>query len=448
VSCGITRQAIRRHRWTLAGPFVTQAVAATVISAMVMTARSIDRAPLTASERAAPLATNMVDATAVFIGVSIYMSILVVGVTMALAMAGQLREIALLRTVGASPGQIRRSAALQAVIVAIPASVAGFLLAAPAGAAWVASLRSHDAMPDQVSFRPSLVALPIPVGVAVATSIAGTLIAAVRTSRLPPGEAVVEVATGRRAIGRTRTVVGLALLIGGVALSAVLSRFAPEQAADAAFFVMLAGCIGVGLLGPHVLHAAGRLLRPVAGDGVVRVAIDDIASMTRALSGALVPLVLATAFAIVKIATHTTAEHVTGIADPAMDLWTDYSGTTVYCAFAGVAALNCFATVLVGRRRDLATMQLAGATRHTLMRIVAIEAAIVAVVAVAIAAVLAATTLAPMLHTSLGVWLPYVPVTTVVAGVVLVGIVVAAGMVTPAAVLTRQSPIVNAALAE
>lgn len=444
---GITRQAIRRHRWTLAGPFVTQVVAATVISSMVMTARSIDRAPLTAAERATPLVTNMVDATAVFIGVSIYMSILVVGVTMALAMAGQLREIALLRTVGASPGQIRRSAALQAAIVAAPGSVAGFLLAAPAGAAWVALLRSHAVMPEQVSFRPNLVALPIALGVALATSIAGTLISAVRTSRLPPGEALVEVATGRRAIGRTRTVAGLALLVGGVALSAVLSRLAPDQAADAAFFVMLAGCVGVGLLGPHVLRAVGRVLRHVAGDGIARVALDDIASMTTALSGALVPLVLATAFAIVKIATHTTAEHVTGIADPAMDRWTDYSGTVVYCAFAGVAALNCFVTVVASRRRDLATMQLAGATRHTLIRVVAIEAAIVAAVAVAIAAVLATTTLVPMLHTGLGVWLPYVPVNTVVAGVLLVGVVVAAGMVIPAAVLTRQPPIEQAALA-
>ena len=120
----------------------------------------------------------------------------------------------------------------------------------------------------------------------------------------------------------------------------------PEQAADVAFFVILAECVGFGMLGPLVLRAVARLLRPYAGGGLLRLALDDITTMTRALSGALVPLVLATAFAIVKIATHTTAAHVSGIADPPVDRWTDYSGTAVYCAFAGVAAFNCFVTVL------------------------------------------------------------------------------------------------------
>jgi putative ABC transport system permease protein len=438
---GITRQALRRHRWSLAGPFVTQAVAAAVISAMVMTARSIDRAPLTSGERGSPLVLEIGDTTSVFIGVAVYMSILVVGVTMNLAMAGQLRDIALLRAIGASPGQVRRSAALQAASVAVPAAIAGFLLAIPAGALWVAALRSHGVMPDGVQFRPSLVALPIAVGVELATSVAGTLIAAVRTSRLRPGTALAEIATGRRSLGRTRTVAALALMAAGGALSAILSRFAPEQAADAAFFVMLAECIGVGMLGPAVLRAVARVLRPHARGGLLRVALDDITTMTRALSGALVPLVLATAFAIVKIATHTTAAHVSGIADPPADRWTDYSGTAVYCAFAGVAAVNCFVTVLVGRRRDLAAMQLAGATRERLVRIVGIEAAIVAAAALGLAGLVATTTLAPILHTSLGVWLPYLPPAIVAAGAVLVAALVAAGMVAPAAVLSRRPPI-------
>jgi hypothetical protein len=52
---------------------------------------------------------------------------------------------------------------------------------------------------------------------------------------------------------------------------------------------------------------------------------------------------------------------------------------------------------------------------------VAIEAAIVTVVAVAISAVLATATLVPMVHTSLGVWLPHIPVVVVAAGVVVGG---------------------------
>jgi putative ABC transport system permease protein len=147
----------------------------------------------------------------------------------------------------------------------------------------------------------------------------------------------------------------------------------------------------------------------VARRGLARVALDDLATMTRALSGALVPLVLAAAFAAVKVATHTTAAHVTGIAAPAADRWTDYSGTAVYCTFAAVAALHCFITVLVGRRGDLAAIQLAGATRQHLVRLVVLQTMIVAA--------------------------------AVAGGVVLVGAVVAAGMVVPAAVMSRRPPV-------
>lgn len=438
---GLTRQALRRHRWTLLGPACTQIVAAAVISMMVMTARSVDGSPMRPAERRSTAVLELVDATSVFIGVSVYMSILVVGITMNLAMGRQLRDIALLRAIGASPGQVRRSAARQAAVLAVPASVVGFLLAVPAGSAWLALLRAHDVVPDTVRFTPHLVALPIAVGVELATSVGGTLVAAVRISRVRPARALTETATGRRRVGRVRTALGLLLVVAGLVLSAVLAALAPDQAENAAFFVMLAECVGTGLLGPLVLSAVSRALRPAGRRGLVRIALDDLTTMARALSGALVPLVLAAAFAAVKVASHTTAAHVTGIADPAVDRWIDYSGTAVYCAFASVAALSCVITVLVGRRGNLAAAQLAGATRQQVVGWVAVQALIVTATALLLAAVAAGATLVPVLHQGLGVWLPYLPPATLVAGVLLVGAVVAVGMVLPAAVLTRRPPV-------
>lgn len=425
-------------------------VSATVIAAMVHTTYSVDHAPLSPEQRATPLVTNLIDAAAVFIGSAVYLSILVVAVTMSLAVSGQLRDIALLRTVGAAPGQIRRSVAWQAVVVSVPASVLGWLLAFPVGSGWLAAMRQHDAAPAAVAFRPHPLALVIALSATVPIAVVAAWLAAVRTSRLRPGSALTEVTTGRRRVGPARTVLGAVLLVGAVVLSAVLSRFAPEQADDASVVVMFAQCIGIGLLGPHLLRATRRLVlsgaRRLDGDGggLVRVALDDMAAMTRALSAALVPLVLATAFAIIKVAAHTTTQHLQGgTADPAMDVWTDYSGTTVYCAFAGVAALTCFVTVLVNRRQDLAALRLAGATRGTVVGIMAVEAVIVSAVTVVVAAVVATITLAPMLRTSLGVWFPSVPTPVVAAVVVVVTVVVGAGMVGPAAALTRR-PALNA----
>ena len=122
-------------------------------------------------------------------------------------------------------------------------------------------------------------------------------------------------------------------------------------------------------------------------------------------------------------------------------MWTDYSGTAIYAAFAGVAALNCLVTVVVNRRRDLAAMQLLGADRRTLVRMTLVEAVVVSATATVLAAGVASITLAPMLYTSLGRWLPYFPPLVPVAGVVLMACIVIAGMVVPAAAVTRVAPI-------
>jgi putative ABC transport system permease protein len=204
---------------------------------------------------------------------------------------------------------------------------------------------------------------------------------------------------------------------------------------------MLGECIGVGILAPFALRRVAAALRRVAGEGIVRLAVDNIEAMQRSLSGALVPLVLAAAFAAVKVAVHTTTTHVTGAPEPPADVWTDYSGTLIYVAFSGVAALNCLVTVVVNRRRELATMQLIGASHRDVVAIAAVEAAIVTATACVLAAGVACVTLAPMLHTSLGPWLPYFPPLVPVGGVMVVSAVAAGGMAGPAAALARRPAI-------
>jgi putative ABC transport system permease protein len=73
------------------------------------------------------------------------------------------------------------------------------------------------------------------------------------------------------------------------------------------------------------------------------------------------------------------------------------------------------------------------------------EAALVATTAVLLAGLAAGATLLPMLHTSLGTWLPRVPAPALAAGLVLAFGLVAAGTVLPAAVLTRRSALERSA---
>ena len=161
MSTGLVRQGMRRHRWSLLAPAVTQALSACVIGVMVMAAWSLGPSVLAPADRAVVVASEMDDVTAIFLGSAIYLSILIVGVTMNLAIQQQLEDIALVRVVGATPGQVRRAVALQVAAVTVPASVLGWLLAVPAGAAWFAALRAHDVLPTSARFAPQLAALPI-----------------------------------------------------------------------------------------------------------------------------------------------------------------------------------------------------------------------------------------------------------------------------------------------
>ena len=104
----------------------------------------------------------------------------------------------------------------------------------------------------------------------------------------------------------------------------------------------------------------------------------------------------------------------------------DYSGTAIYAGFAAVAALNTLLTVTVGRHRDFAVTQLAGATRQRLIGVVICEAVIVVVTALALAAFVAAVTLVPLLASELDTWLPYMPAPYLAAGVLSTAAVVAA----------------------
>ena len=441
MSAGLTRQALRKHPWSFAGPVATLTLGAAVVSAGVGAQASFGGAGLDAAGRRALAATDAADFATVLVLLGIYLSILIVAVTMAATIARQGRDIALLRTAGATPGRVRRAVAIQAAVVAIPAALAGVLLGTLACRAWVGSLAGHGVLPTAVAFRFSAVAWPAALGVALGAGVLGALAAAVRPARVRPAVALTETAVPRRTFGPVRTGLGVLLAVGGTVLAVAASTLSADQAEDLGLLVVLALCVGAGLLGPR-LRVAAPLARPFGRVGAL--AADNVAVRARALSAALVPLVLSVGFAAIKITAHTTAAHVRGTADPAADIWLDYSGTAVFVAFAAVAAVNALITMVLSRRGELAALRLAGATRARVLGVLTCEALVVTGTALLAAACVAAVTLLPLLHGALGTFLPYLPAGWLAAFVLGVFGLVALGMVAPAAVLLRQ-PAIEAA---
>jgi putative ABC transport system permease protein len=439
VRAGLTRQALRRHPWSFLGPFTTLGLGAAIVSGALGAQASFTGARLDPAGRRSLEATDAADFATILVLLAIYLSVLIVGLTMAATIARQARDIALVRAVGATPGRVRRAVATQAAVVSVPAVVVGVPLGALAGRAWVRGLVDHGVVPAGITFRPSGAALPAALAIAVGTATIGALVAAVRPARVPPAVALAETSVPRRTFGPVRTGLGAVLVGGGVALSISISDLPADQADDLGFFVVLAMCVGAGLLGPALLRITASAVRPFGGTG--RLAAEAVAVRAKALSGALVPLVLAVGFAAIKVTAHTTAGHVSGSPDPAADVWLDYSGTAVYVAYAAVAAVNTLVTVMLSRRGEIAATQLAGATRARMIGVVTCEALTVSGAALLAAAGVAATTLLPLLHSALGTWMPYLPPGHLLAGVAGVLMLVGLGTVLPAALLMRRPPI-------
>ncbi|MBE1589286.1 putative ABC transport system permease protein [Nonomuraea angiospora] len=242
-------------------------------------------------------------------GTSLLVAILVVVGTFALSMQQRRREIALLRAVGALPGQVRRLVGGEALLIG---AVAG-ALGSGAGIALGFWLRSRfvdlGAMPANLR----LVVSPFPSIVAVLTTLVAAWVAARvsarRTARIRPVEALGETAMPAAGIPPVRLVAGLLALAGGVVLTIVLSGLNTEAASSpVTMLTALVWTISVALLGPLVARAVTAL--PLRAPGVAGyLARKSLRAGTGRLASVIVPLTLMTAMTCTILFVQTTMGH-------------------------------------------------------------------------------------------------------------------------------------------
>ncbi|MFI1683123.1 FtsX-like permease family protein [Streptomyces sp. NPDC020607] len=413
MATGLARAALRAHRPAFVGTAVAALFAATVVSAstMMLGTTSTDRAGLSAAARRQIAENGVGDMAVVLLIGSIYMSIFVVVSTMGTAVTQQHRELAMVRSIGARPRQIRRAVAAQALAASIPAALLGFVLGGFGARWWHAGMVDHGLLPAEADFRFSWLALPVCLAVAVVTTTLAALLSALRFSLLRPARALSEAATGRKGLGLLRAPLGVLAVAGGCSVSVLLSHESPNEAGEGAFLVLILFCVGAGLLGPRIIGPAAWLVSAVVGrfGPSARLAMLNVRSQPRRFSAAVVPLLLVVGFGLTKIGMHTTAQHHTGSAGDRGEVWLDYVGTGLYAGFAAIAAANTLAMISFERRRDVALLRVVGSGRAQVGAMAAWEAAVVAGTALLLGTAIALATLAPILSTAFGSALPYVP---------------------------------------
>ena len=102
--------------------------------------------------------TTLIPVTAAFGGLAMFIAIFVVASTLGLSIQQREREIALLRAVAATPGQIRRMIAWEAAIVALAGSAAGIWPGIVLGRALAHGLMRHGIVPPNYALALRLAA--------------------------------------------------------------------------------------------------------------------------------------------------------------------------------------------------------------------------------------------------------------------------------------------------
>ncbi|GIF69569.1 ABC transporter permease [Asanoa ishikariensis] len=229
----------------------------------------------------------------ILLGVTAFAAVFVLVGTVALAVRQRLRELALLRAVGATPGQLRRLVGVEAVLLgllsAVPALPLGMLIAHLIAGRF----RDLGVVPAQfVVVLSPVVLLLAAVGGLVLTFVAAR-VAARRAARIAPAQALTESALAPAGGGVLRTVI--AVLTAGGAVG-VLG------------FVPLGGNLGLGmsfvasaLLVCAVAAAAPVLVRPLTaaagrlarlGGASAWLAGSNSRAQARRVAAVAVPLVL------------------------------------------------------------------------------------------------------------------------------------------------------------
>ncbi|MEV1063692.1 ABC transporter permease [Streptomyces sp. NPDC050263] len=214
---------------------------------------------------AAAARTKLVSIGGAMGGTSLLVAVLVVVGTFALSVQQRQRELALLRAIAATSGQIRRLLGREALIVGSAAGTAGALLGLPLGGWLHGRFVALGAVPATLQHTVS----GFPPLAAVAATLFGAWgsarIASRRVSRIRPAEALAEARTERTRPAWGRILAGLLLFAAGAVLVAVLSVLRTEPASTpVTFLAVVVLSTSVALLGPLLVKTAVLLLaRPL-----------------------------------------------------------------------------------------------------------------------------------------------------------------------------------------
>ncbi|SOD61063.1 putative ABC transport system permease protein [Streptomyces zhaozhouensis] len=384
--------------------------------------------------------------------------------TMSLTVRQRSREMALLKSIGATPTQVRRLVVGETVVLAALAAVAAIVPAMGLGQLLFEALKETGQVDEGVSHAFGPVAITMGMANAMVAAVIGALITARRATAMRAVEAMADAsgAGGEEPLmGRTRWVLTLLALLAtagsGTAVLTVLDGEGPDVMTGAGPAVVAAS-VTMALLAPVLLRGvtvalgwALRLLGGVPGELAAR----NVRQRTGELARAVAPVALFTGTAAGTLS----MQRVENLQLRAEGLVADESSQTmetmnyvvvgIIVAFCCIMLVNTLVSATSFRRREFGQQRLAGATPRQVFWTVALEALLVAATGIVAGLVAAGVGLMPFGQARADAWVPDDGWVWVIQGAVVVVafLVTLVASVGTARRVVRRSSAVEAALA-
>jgi len=297
------------------------------------------------------------------LGIATFLAGFIISSTFAFTVAQRRRDLALLRLVGGSRGQVRRLLLGEAVLLGALGAAAGVPAGLVVMSAQTRLMRHMGFVPDSFTGQWRQWILAVSFGTGIVLAVAGALVAARRAAQVRPLEALRETGEAARVMTVTRWLAALLFFGGALALIIVAPHGGPDGGAAMAMNVPLPAAVAAAALAPLFVPLLGRLLptgSSVAGV-LARANLWDARRRSASVAAPLIVLVALVVGTSAASASFTTS----GIAEQRRqthaDLVVESTGPTgpAILAVAGVAAASTETsipvTVTTGQGEDAET---------------------------------------------------------------------------------------------
>lgn len=350
-------------------------------------------------------------------GWSLLLVIFAVASTLTLGMRQRATEVALLKSVGATPGQLRRMILGETFVVALAGVAAAVPVAMLAGRQLLTLLKDTDQVAASVPYTFGPIAVGQGFGIILLSALGAALITARRVTKMKVTESLLEAATPTKKLGKGRIIFGLIFMavgLNGGVLTATIMHGKGSDAMQTAGSASIFFAIGLALFSPTLVRWVGGLIAaPLQAFGAAGyLTLNNIRERGAQLGSALMPIILFTGIATGTLYMQEIDNDAAALAglvktNEQRNIETlNFVVIGMIALFACIMLINTLIASTTHRSREFGQQRLTGATPGQVTTMVTLESLVLAVTGVVFGTIASLATILPYSYARTDSWIP------------------------------------------